>query len=275
MINTSFTSPTNLKKIVESQGKYVVLEYEKDISIDPQSAIGAYFASVMNVRKRQVAAILENGDGAIVQAGAMQWMAGDIEVQTNVKGVGDFLGKIVSSKVTGETAIKPKYTSKSEGLLVLEPTYKHILLEDVESWGEGMVIEDGLFLACDDSVKIKTVSRSTFSSAALGGEGLFNSMLSGSGIAVLESDVPRDELVLVELKDDQLKIDGPYAIAWSQSLNFTVEKTTKTLIGSAASGEGLVNVYRGTGKVLMAPIASDPVISPYITPIRSVVPQTH
>ena len=28
----------------------------------------------------------------------------------------------------------------------------------------------------------------------------------------------------------------------------------KSLIGSAASGEGLVNVYRGTGKVLLAPV---------------------
>ena len=38
------------------------------------------------------------------------------------------------------------------------------------------------------------------------------------------------------------------------SLNFTVERSGKSLIGSAASGEGLVNVYRGTGKVLMAPL---------------------
>jgi hypothetical protein len=34
------------------------------------------------------------------------------------------------------------------------------------------------------------------------------------------------------------------AIAWSASLEFTVERTTKTLVGSAASGEGLVNVYQ-------------------------------
>lgn len=254
MIDTSFTQPTELRRLVDAQGKYTVLEYQKDMSVTPEAAIGAYFASVMNIRKRQVAAVLSAGNGCIVQSGAMQWMAGDIQVQTNVKGVGDLLGKMVSSKVTGETAIKPRYTSNSEGLLVLEPTYKYILLEDVSSWGSGMVIEDGLFLACDDSVSIKTVSRSSFSSAALGGEGLFNSMLSGNGFAVLESKVPREELVLVELKDDQLKIDGSYAIAWSQSLNFTVERTTKTLIGSAASGEGLVNVYRGTGKVLMAPV---------------------
>ena len=52
-----------------------------------------------------------------------------------------------------------------------------------------------------------------------------------------------------------LKVDGNHAIAWSKSLEFTVERSGKTLIGSAASGEGLVNVYRGTGKVLMMPTA--------------------
>ena len=83
---------------------------------------------------------------------------------------------------------------------------------------------------------------------------MFNSCLVGNGYAVLESRVPREELVEVELKDDVLKVDGNFVIAWSRSLDFTVERSTKTLIGSAASGEGLVNVYRGTGKVLMAPL---------------------
>lgn len=48
--------------------------------------------------------------------------------------------------------------------------------------------------------------------------------------------------------------DGNFAVAWSGTLNFTVEKSSKTLIGSGLSGEGLVNVYRGTGKVLLAPV---------------------
>lgn len=55
---------------------------------------------------------------------------------------------------------------------------------------------------------------------------------------------------------DVMKIDGNMAVAWSRSLNFTVERSTKSLIGSAASGEGLVNVYRGTGKILMTPVLS-------------------
>ena len=58
----------------------------------------------------------------------------------------------------------------------------------------------------------------------------------------------------VELNNDVLKVDGNFAIAWSGTLDFTVERSGKSLIGSAASGEGLVNVYRGTGKVLLAPV---------------------
>ena len=77
----------------------------------------------------------------------------------------------------------------------------------------------------------------------------------GNGIAVLESPVPKEELVVFNLENDVVKIDGNMAIAWSGSLQFTVEKSGKSLIGSAASGEGFVNVYRGTGKILMAPTA--------------------
>jgi len=83
---------------------------------------------------------------------------------------------------------------------------------------------------------------------------LFNLSLSGEGIAVLESAVPREELIEIVLENDEVKIDGNMAIAWSKSLQFTVEKSGKSLLGSLASGEGVVNVFRGTGKILMAPV---------------------
>jgi uncharacterized protein (AIM24 family) len=159
---------------------------------------------------------------------------------------------MLSASVTKESAIKPKYLGS--GLLVLEPTYKHLILIDMETWQDGIVMDDGLFLACDASVQLKTVARSTLSSAVLGNEGLFNLKLSGNGIVALESFVPRDELIEVTLENDVLKVDGNFAVAWSGSLEFSVEKSTKSLIGSGLSGEGLVNVYRGSGKVLLAPV---------------------
>jgi uncharacterized protein (AIM24 family) len=209
----------------------------------------------MNVRKRQVIAELNNDGGVVIQAGAMQMMIGQMEAATNVRGAGDLVRKLVGSKVTGETAVKPRYVG--EGLLVLEPTYRFILFEDLDNWNGSMVIEDGMFLACDDSVQMKVTARSTLSSAVLGNEGLFNTALSGHGVAVLESPVPAEELIVVDLQKDMIRIDGSMAIAWSNTLEFTVERTTNTLIGSAASGEGLVNVYRGTGRLLIAPVAEN------------------
>ena len=217
----------------------------------PSDAQQAYFCNEMNVRKRQVICDLSKAH-ITLQAGAMQWMAGNVNATTGVKGVGDLFSKAVRGKVTGESAIKPEY--KGDGIMVLEPTYKHILLVDVAEWNGSIVLDDGLFLACDSALKHKAVMRSNLSSAVAGNEGLFNLGITGNGILCLEAPCPREELIEITLKDDVLKIDGNMAIAWSGSLDFTVERSGKTLIGSAASGEGLVNVYRGTGKVLLAPV---------------------
>ena len=82
------------------------------------------------------------------------------------------------------------------------------------------------------------------------------------GYAVLNSKCPREELYEIILDNDCIKIDGNNAVCWSDSLEFTVERSGKSLIGSAASGEGLVNVYRGSGKILLAPTAANYNISP-------------
>ncbi|MFR8712871.1 MAG: AIM24 family protein [Anaerotignum lactatifermentans] len=238
-------------RVLTELGPFAVIEYLRDLSVSPANAATAYFASEMNVRRRQVICDLKKAN-ITLQAGAMQWTVGNVNATTGIKGVGDLFGKAIRGKATGESAIKPEYTG--DGTLVLEPTYKYILLEDVADWNGSVVLEDGLFLACDSKLTHKAVMRSNLSSAVAGGEGLFNLGLSGSGVVALECPCPREELIEIYLQDDVLKIDGNMAIAWSGSLNFTVERSGKTLIGSAASGEGLVNVFRGTGKVLMAPV---------------------
>lgn len=250
MVKNLDNNPNIVK--IDELGCFSVYEYQKDISVNPGSAVAAYFMQEMNYRKRQVLCNL-NGNAVKVQAGAMQWTAGNVGMTSGVKGAKDFLGKALKSMATNESTAKPIFSGN--GYLMLEPTYKYIFLEDLSKWGSGMVLDDGLFLACDSSVREEVVSRSNLSSAVLGGEGLFNLSLSGQGIAVLESAVPRDELIEFELNNDEVRIDGNMAIAWSKSLQFTVEKSSKTLLGSWASGEGLVNVYRGTGKILMSPVA--------------------
>lgn len=241
----------NIKTINKKDGMRV-LEYVTDLSVMPATAISAYFSSKMNVRKRQLLLEINNNEYT-VSAGAMQWTLGNVEISTDVKGVGDLLSKAIKGAATKESSIKPKY--KGKGILMLEPTYKHIMLENLADWEGGLVIDDGMFLACESSIKQDIVMRSNIATAAFGGEGLFNLKLTGNGTVALESYVPREELLEIKLENDVLKVDGNFAVAWSGNLTFTVERSTKTLIGSSASGEGLVNVYRGTGKVLLAPIS--------------------
>lgn len=238
-------------EIIDTKGPFSIAQYKKDLSVTKNEAFYEYFAQKMNVHRRQLICELSEGD-VTIQAGAMQFFVGDVKTTTGIKSTSDFFSKALGAKVSGETTIKPEY--EGDGTLVLEPTYKHILLINPSDYKDGIVLQDGLFLACESKLKQHIVSRKSLSAAALGNEGFFNLCIEGDGIVALESPIPYDELITINIENDEVKIDGSYAIAWSKSLSFTVEKSSKSLLGSAASGEGLVNVYRGSGKILMAPL---------------------
>jgi len=243
------------RQIVAQRGMFKVIEHQRDLSVSSAAAQTAYFSSKMNVHLRQVEITLDGSKTVKTQAGAMQMMIGNVTMETGVKSAKGFLGSMVKAAATNETAVKPEYSGC--GQVILEPTYKHIILQDVSDWGAGgLVIEDGMFLASEGSVVHKVVENAQdLGTALLSNEGLYNLCFTGSGVVALESYVPLDELVEYELDNDVLKVDGSMAVCWSGSLKFSVEKVTKGILGSMASGEGLVNVYRGTGKVWVSPVA--------------------
>ena len=188
------------RHFTKKMGNFSVLEYDRDLSVNFFNAEAEYFSAEMGVHRRQLVINMSGSNSAVVQAGAMQWMAGNVVATSGVKGVGDFFGKALRGAVTKESAVKPEY--KGSGILVLEPTYKHIILVNVEQWGPGITVEDGMFYACDGTVRQNLVSRRNLSSAALGSEGLFNLSLSGQGVAALESNVPEEELLKLETVGD-------------------------------------------------------------------------
>ena len=95
--------------IVRELGPFCVIEYQRDLSVMPEEAALAYYCNKMNVRKRQVICDLSRVNGVTIQAGAMQWMVGNVNATTGIKGVGDLFSKAVRGSVTGESAIKPEY----------------------------------------------------------------------------------------------------------------------------------------------------------------------
>ncbi len=241
----------NIKVIdgAENKGmKVEVLEYLKlKGSPSISGAQQMYFMEKQNIRARQIAIYLEN-DSVEIEPGAMSYFKGNLEMVSGVT-AGNVLGRVFSSMTTGEAVAQPKY--KGTGMLVLEPSFNHFLVLELDD--EEIIVDKGMFYCAQGGVTVKPIMQKNLSSAALGGEGIFQMSLSGRGIVVLECAVPVCEIDVIELNNETLKVDGNFAVLRSGNISFTVERSAKTLIGSAVSGEGLVNVYRGTGSVWLAP----------------------
>ena len=67
----NFTTNDDIK-VLDEKGCFQVIEYQRDLSVTPDSAATAYFSAQMNVRRRQLVCDLSKAPVAI-QAGAMQW----------------------------------------------------------------------------------------------------------------------------------------------------------------------------------------------------------
>lgn len=264
-MKTNVNMNNTLTKLSEfkHESTFQVLEYD-DLKggSDVKTAFMLSYMREANIKLRQLRIVLSGG-GVFTEANALSFMRGPIEVSTNTGGLFSLSKKFVSSKISGEPVIKPHY--KGVGELLLEPSFGHYAMLELEN--EEIIIDDSLFFAAEDSIEIGITSMKTVSSALFGTEGLFQTKLKGTGIVVLEIPVPETEVFKYSLVDDVLKIDGNFSVLRTGGIAFTVEKTTKTLIGSGFSGEGLLNVFRGTGEVWLMPtkVVYDKIITDGLT----------
>tara|TARA_Y100001934_G_scaffold242347_1_gene298049 strand:+ start:202 stop:1224 length:1023 start_codon:yes stop_codon:yes gene_type:complete len=225
-----------------------VLAYQKlSGSDDVEVARNIYAAYRAGMRLKQVRATLREGE-VVVEAGCLHYMRGQFEVEASSGGAGKWL----KSKMSGESTVKPRY--RGTGVIHLEPSFGHFLLIDLND--EEWVVDQGAFYASEGAVDVDAVIQSNISSALFGGEGLFQTRISGSGWAILSSPVPMDEIVVVELNNEKLQVDGSFALARKGRIDFSVEKSGKSLWKSVRGGEGLLQTFQGSGEVWLAPTQS-------------------
>ncbi|NBW95488.1 MAG: hypothetical protein EBR28_01840 [Planctomycetia bacterium] len=209
-----------------------------------------YFAHQQGMMLKQARITLDRG-GCQLQAGMLQFLRGAISIETDVKSVGGFLAGAVKGLATGETAVKPRYSGV--GQIFLEPTFGQMVVVKLED--EQMVVADGMFYAVESTIAVQTAPMASLSAGLFGGQGFFQTSLRGTGWVVLALPVPENEILRYTLTGphDELKVDGAFGLLRRGDISFTVEKSTKTWLGSAISGEGLLQTFRGTGEVWVAP----------------------
>lgn len=236
---------------MSNDAKFQILEYDKlNGATDMETALGLNIMNDAGIKLRQVRIILQDSSVKL-EPGALSYMKGDIIIKTKMPGIIGLGKKFFSSKVTGEDMFKPTYEGSGE--IFLEPSFGHYVLVELED--EEIVVDDGMFYACEDSIEVGVTSQKTVSSVLLGNEGVFQVSLKGSGIVVLELPVPESEVFKCKLSNDTLKVDGNFVALRSGRIEFSVEKSS-SIIGSTVNGEGFLNVYSGIGEVWILPTKS-------------------
>lgn len=245
----NFSNKLTMLSEMENDSKFQILEYNNlDGATDVETAFGLNIIKESGIKLKQVRIILDDSSVKL-EPGVLSYMKGNIEIKNKVGGVLGLGKKIISSKLTGETVFKPTYSGHGE--IFLEPSFGHFALLELED--DEIIVDDGLFYACEEGIDVGASIQRNISSTLLGNEGLYQTRIEGSGIVVLEVPVPESEIFKCILINDTLKVDGNFAILRTGNIDYSVEKSSKSIMGSVVNGEGLVNVYRGSGEVWLVP----------------------
>jgi uncharacterized protein (AIM24 family) len=199
------------------------------------------FDVINRERLNMVKAELENA-AFRYEAGAMHYMKGNLEMQANMPG----MGKIFKSVITKEKIIKPVISGT--GTVFLKPSFGEFTILELQN--DEWILDQGAYYASEIDVETGAYTNRAIS-AMFSGEKWFQTVVAGSGKVIINSAGPLEE---IELVNDKLVVDGRFAVARTSGIEMKVTKATSGFFSTVISGEGLVNTFTGTGKVLIAPV---------------------
>ncbi len=213
----------------------------------PQQQQAQYGAIKFDVVEKETLKFLKaefQNSAVRYESGGMYYMQGNLELEANLPSAGGFL----KSMVTRESVVKP--VIRGSGTVWFEPSFGNFTIMDLKN--EEWILDKGAYYASEMNIEIGSFTNKSIS-GMFSGEGFFQTKVSGSGKVVILSNGP---LETIELNNGKLVVDGSFAVARQASVQLTVAKANKGIFGSMISGEGIINTFTGTGKVLIAPAAN-------------------
>jgi len=242
-----------LEQLETGDGSVVeVVQYIKlKGSADVRTAESLYYASQGGMHLKMVRIRL-NQSAARVERGSLYFMKGNLEMRASTGG--GLMKGLTRKMVSGESFFVNEI--RGTGDVYLEPTFGHFFLHRIDEREGGIIVDRSLFYAGTASLDISVGRQKTISATLFGKETYFQTKISGTGVAVLYSPVPRDELMQVELNDEKLFVDGNFTLMRSERLSYRVEKSSKGWLATSVSSEGWLQTFEGSGYVWIAPTKS-------------------
>ena len=202
----------------------------------------AYFEIIEHESQKFIKATINN-ETIRAEAGALHYYHGNIEMTSKAPSAGGML----KSMVSGETIFKPTYTGTGQVYFGPPMFGEYVVLQlNNEEW----ILDQGAYVCSDVGIEVGT-HRNKAMSALMGGEGLWQTSVKGTGTVVMKAP---GKVQQIQMQGERMAVDGSFAVARSSTLDFSVKRASRSLVGSMTSGEGLLNVYQGHGVVLLAPV---------------------
>ncbi len=183
-----------------------------------------------------------NNEAVRTEAGIARYWRGNI----NQKNAMPTVKGMLKSAMTGNKIFRPVY--EGTGKVMLAPRFHEFVELHLRS--EKYVIERGAYWASDMGVEVDMFMNS-MSAGMLGGQGFIQTAVQGTGTVIACSPGP---LEVMELRGERIVLDGAVAVARSAGLKFTVQTSSRSVFGSVTSGQGLVQVIEGTGRLYLSPV---------------------
>lgn len=193
---------------------------------------------------------LSKGESIVSDSGSMVSMDSCLDLKGKAKG--GLIDAIARKTTTGESFFQQVVNARESGSILLSPT----LPGDIKILDVGTLsyfISDGCFLAATLDVVFNTKTQSLSKMIFGGTGGAVIMQASGSGTLAISGFGAISPIDVTP--GHNVVIDNNHVVAWDTRLEYSVSVSTQksnfisNLINSAKSGEGMVTVFSGTGKV--------------------------
>jgi uncharacterized protein (AIM24 family) len=180
-----------------------------------------------------------------VEAGALCYYVGDIRVHSPLVPA---LRGMFKALLADEALYRPTYSGS--GVITLESSLGGFDVLDLQ--GESWILEKGTYWASEESVDVR-FHREKFFAGLWTGEGLvyLQTKVSGRGKVVVATRGPTETLTLEE--GQSVVVEGPYVVGRTANVTLSLRRATRNFMGIFTSGEQMVRVYQGPGRVLLNP----------------------
>lgn len=206
---------------------------------------------------------LEAGESLKTERGAMSWMSGNMQMETNA---GGGLGKMFSRAISGESIFQNVYTAQGgPGMIAFASSFPGNILAMEVTPQKPIIAQKSAFLASEMGVNMEIFFQKKLGAGFFGGEGFIMQKFTGNGIVFLEIDGSIVEYNLAP--GETMIIDTGYLAIMDSTVSIDIQ-TVKGVGNVLFGGEGLFNTkLTGPGHVWLQTMPVPAVassLSPYL-----------